>query len=576
MNIKYLNFVFVLFLTILLYSCTATKSVQKQSNLSESKKLDFTYSFFEATKYQLNGNFDLAINLYQSCLKIDSSSSVCYYNLAKIYFQKKEFKVAEDYAGKAIHYHSENESYLYLAAIIYHQNNKIEQAENIFKKLIEKDDRNLDYYLSLANVYLQAEDYKKAIKVYDQINENFGISETIVLQKSKIYISQNKIPEARNEIEKLAKANANSLQYKRMLADFDVQVKNYNKAIITYNEILKTNPDDGYSHIGLAECYQQKGNIDLAFEHVKKAFESDEVPSDVKINLFLNIWQSAESSPELRPTLFELTKILVKKYPNNTDVNTIYADFLLRDNKLEEARSVLRNVLKIKKDKYVLWEQLILLENKFSDWQACYDESKEALNYFPNQSMLYFFKGFSAYQLKKYEESLDAFEFGYKLTPKTDPMYQDYLSFLAEGYHKKGNNKKSYEFYEKLLAIDSENIYALNNYAYFLSEDKGGDLDKAKKMSYKTIFKEPENATYLDTYAWILFKLKDYKNALIYIKKAVDSNNDKSAVIVEHYADVLYHNDKKQEAVMYWKKAKEIGEGSKFLDEKISKQTYVD
>lgn len=575
------NYFLLLLLVIFMvfFSCKTTKTIQstqKESTLSEKQKIDFTYSFFEATKYHLNGNLDLATNLYQGCLKIDSSSSVCYYNLARIYLQKKDFIVAENYASKAIFYHPENESYLYLAALVYQQNNKMEQAESLFKKLIKKDERNLNYYLSLADLYLQKKDNKEAIMVYDQIDEKFGISEMIALQKSKIYLSMKKIPEARKEIEKLAKANAYSLQYSRMLADFDVQTKNYDKAIVNYKKILEKHPEDGYSHIGLAECYRQKEDINKAFEHIKLAFASDEVPSDVKVNLFLSIWQGTEKSPELSPTLFELTQILVKKYPENPDINTIYADFLLRDNKIKEAREVIRNVLKVKKDKYVLWEQLILIENKFSDWNACYEESSEALNYFPNQTFLYFFKGFSAYQLGKYKEALETFEFGYKITTKDNPLYTDYLSLLAESYHKNNDNKTAYSYYDKVLEIDPENVGVLNNYAYFMSEEKNADLEKAKKMSYKTIQKEPKNATYLDTYAWILFKKKEYKEALVYIKQAVENNTGKSAVIIEHYGDILFFNDQKSEALKYWKKAKETGKASEFLDEKINKKTYVE
>ncbi len=568
-------------LAVTLVSCKSIQQVQKgqsaKSNLTEQQQLDFTYGFFEAKKYQLQGNLELAINLFQGCLKIDSSSSACYYNLAKIYLQKKDMQVAENYAQKAIDYHPENETYLYLAGLLYQNNNKMKESEQIFEQLIKKDDRNLSYYLNLADAYLKDKNFKEAMKVYDRVEKTFGISEMIVLQKSKVYIAQNKVAEARAEIERLSKSNPQSLEYRRMLADFDIQVQNYPQAIKTYNDILKEHPNDGFSHIGLAQCYTQQNKVDKVFKHLQLALKSEDVPSEVKKELFFGIWQTAKNMPkDMQPKLFELTKILIKEHPNDPDINTIYADFLLRTNKLKEAREVLRKIVKHQKDKYIIWEQLILLENEFQDWQACYDETNEAINYFPNQSLLYFFKGYSAYNLKKRKESLEAFEFGYKLVPKTDPMYKDYLSFLAEGYHEKGDNKRSFKFYDELLEIDPNNVYALNNYAYFLSEEKNPDLDKAKTMSYKTVFKEPENSTFLDTYAWILFKKKEYAEALKYIEKAVKYNNDKSAVIVEHYADILYHNNKKDKALEFWKKAKTIGKASKFLDEKINKKTYVE
>jgi Tfp pilus assembly protein PilF len=72
------------------------------------------------------------------------------------------------------------------------------------------------------------------------------------------------------------------------------------------------------------------------------------------------------------------------------------------------------------------------------------------------------------------------------------------------------------------LKYNPDNIPVLNNYAYYLSLEQT-DLDKAEEMSYRTIKAEPNNATYLDTYAWILFQLGQYNDALFYIRQAIDN-----------------------------------------------------
>ena len=85
--------------------------------------------------------------------------------------------------------------------------------------------------------------------------------------------------------------------------------------------------------------------------------------------------------------------------------------------------------------------------------------------------------------------------------------------------------------FDNILKEDPENVMVLNNYAYYLSEDNE-NLDKAEKMSKITITKEPENSTYLDTYAWILFRLKSYDKALEYITKAVKNDVEVSDVVL--------------------------------------------
>lgn len=573
------SFAIVFVGSILLNSCAI---LQKGSDtnvenitLSDKSKFDFTYSFFEANKYQLKGKFDLAIGFYNECLKLDNTSAAVYYNLAKIYYQTGDYNAAEFNILKAITFNNANNEYLWLASNVLQKNEKLDQAIDIVKQLINRDPKNFDYYIGLSDLQLQAKRIKEAIKTYDKIDHIFGISEMIILQKNKIYISLNKIEDARNELVKLSNYNKSSIDYKRMIADFDVQFNELDRAIVQYNSILKIEPNDGYSHIGLAECYQQKGMYNEAFSQIKLSFNSNDVPSDVKISLFLTIWQNTSTNDSLKSYLFDLTKILVNKYPENADVNTIYADFLLRDNKLVEAKEVIRKILEKRKDKFMLWEQLILIENQFADWQSMLKETSEALKYFPNQGFLYFFKGFSAFQLEKFVVSHRAFDFGFKIITKDDPLYKDFVSFLAETNHRIGNKKEAFEYFDLLLSLDNENIMALNNYAYYLSEENS-NLDKAKNMSFKTIEKEPENSTYLDTYAWILFKMNNYSEALVYIEKAFNNNTDSSAVIVEHYGDIVYHTGDVDKANELWKLAKTYGEGSEFLDAKIEKEIFID
>ena len=86
----------------------------------------------------------------------------------------------------------------------------------------------------------------------------------------------------------------------------------------------------------------------------------------------------------------------------------------------------------------------------------------------------------------------------------------------------------------------------------------------------------PDNATFLDTYAWVLFKKKDYKLAQFYMESAIRNDSDKNPVLLEHYGDILYFLDEKDKAMENWKKSEEMGNDSPTLKEKIEKQTYIE
>ena len=144
----------------------------------------------------------------------------------------------------------------------------------------------------------------------------------------------------------------------------------------------------------------------------------------------------------------------------------------------------------------------------------------------------------------------------------------EFYSSLADLHHAIGNDNVSDSLYEKVLSIDSENVLVLNNYAYYLSVRKVR-LEKAKEMSLKCNEIEQDNGTYQDTYAWILYQRKEFKEAKQWIIKSLKNGSDKSAVVVEHYGDILYQLGEINEAITQWKSAKTFGDGSKLLDKKI-------
>jgi len=580
MKKKYLLSIVLIGLVLLIFTnCKTTNIISNdinyESKLTEEEEFQFRYQFFEANNFYLKGQYALSVSTFNECLKLDPFSSATHYKLASIYLYLKDYSLAEEHAQKAALYNPENVWYLYLAGNIYLQNEKFEKARETFKKLIVLDDRQLDFYLNLADVYLKENDLNGALTVYTQIENVFGVSEIISLQKHKLYMAQNKPKEALKELIILSESNSSNIEYKRLIADFYVKIKDFELAEEYYNTILEINPNDGFTHIGLAECYRAQGNFDKSISELKLAFVSTDVESDVKFNLLISIIQNGGDDIKIQNASFELTELLLKMYPDDTNVNTIYANFLMQAKEYEKARQIIIKVLELKKDKYALWEQLILLDNQFLNWEEMYSHSNEALQYFPNQSFLYFFNGFSAFQLSKFTEAVNSLSFGYKLITKDDPLGKDFLTFLGESYYKIGNKEKCYETFDKLIEIDKENLMILNNYAYYLSEDNL-NLDKAAKMSKITIDKEPNNSTYLDTYAWILFKQKNYIDALEYIKKAIEYDKEPSDIVLEHYGDILYHNNFIEEALIQWKKAIKLGKGSGLLENKIEKQLYFE
>ena len=80
-------------------------------------------------------------------------------------------------------------------------------------------------------------------------------------------------------------------------------------------------------------------------------------------------------------------------------------------------------------------------------------------------------------------------------------------------------------------------------------------------MSRKTIEAEPDNATYLDTYAWILYLLGRPEDAKLHFKHAMLYGGKDSPVILDHYAEVLYALKEYDLAIVYWNMAMQKNNG---------------
>ena len=186
---------------------------------------------------------------------------------------------------------------------------------------------------------------------------------------------------------------------------------------------------------------------------------------------------------------------------------------------------------------------------------------QDARQYNPDEMAFYYYQGIAYYQKDQLDQALSAFQNGIGvITAQSDPaIVSDFYAVMGDILHQKGLSREAFVAYDSCLVWKDDNIGCLNNYAYYLSE-LGEQLDKAEQMSYRTIKAEPKNATYLDTYAWILFMQKRYSEAKIYIDQTLQYDTDTSAVLLEHAGDIYYQAGDTAQALSYWQQALERAE----------------
>ncbi|NSW45907.1 MAG: tetratricopeptide repeat protein [Bacteroidales bacterium] len=548
--------------------------VYSQKKKSVIYNPEYTHTLIEANRQKILGNFEVVRSLYEKCIELNPNSAVAYYELASYYIQQNNLEKAITYAQKAIALSPNNLWYQALMGVLYKQNRQFSKANKIYKKLIQKDPTRIDFWYELAYLYMYTGKLNKAIQTFDKIENLFGLDEILCLEKEKIYTYRKEYQKANNEIKKLIQSNPNEIRYLGMLAESYVSQNKMEEAQQIYTQMLSIDSLNGLVNLSLADFYRIQQNLNKSFYHLRLAYKSPDIDIDTKIKMLITLTNYAEKDIMLSHEIDSLLSILTHVYPNNAKVLTLQADLLLRSNNPNKAYDKLYQITLLDPSRYIIWEQLLMIEYLQSQWDSLYLHSNKAIEYFPEQTNLYYFKALAAQQLSKLQEADEALSYAESLPIQNKDLETEIYALHGEILHALGKNQQSDQAMEKVLQLDKNNKIVLNNYSYYLSL-RSDSLDKAERMSLICIELEPNNPTFLDTYAWVLYKQNKLEKALEYIKKAylLQKNN---ALIIEHYGDILYKTGNIEQAIEMWNEAYKTGKGSIYLEQKVIQKKLIE
>ncbi len=561
---------FVLLAFLSLAACKSRKAVVQEkpakSIENERVRLQFDQAFFNAERQKVLGNYDEAIEALKEALEIYPQSASAHYEMADIYFSQERLNQAYQSIQEAIKLEQENLYFYDLKAQICHALKKHTEAAEALKEVIRLQPGNPDAYFDAANEYIYAKKYNDALDIYDRMEERFGVGEEVILQKEKIYLQLGKPDKAIAEVKKLIKLAPTDSRYQGILAEIYMSSGKMKEAVAIYQEILKTEPENGFAHFGMAEYYRSQNKKEEMFSELNLAFRDSRINIENKINILFNLLPLLERDPSLKKPLFDMAETIRDAHPEEAAGYGVLGDLYLADNRKTEAINAYREALKRDPSSFQVWNQYCSLLLEKADFEELEKAAEEGLISFPNQIELYYYKALAAYQNKHYDVCVEAGEGGLALYSTDDSYNAQLYTVLGDAYHNLEKHDKSDEALEKALELNPNNLYVLNNYAYYLSLRKE-NLEKAKQMSAKTLEAEPNNSSYLDTYGWVLYNLGQYEEAKNFIQRSLNLNNN-SAEVLEHMGDVLYKLDQVEEAKNYWRKALQINPESRTLKDK--------
>ena len=550
------------------YPENKSKNNKEVKAVIDKNNFKFNNYFFSALKEKSLENYEEALDLFQKCIKIDNNKAVPYYESAMINKDLGRFNLAVEQIKIAVDLDLDNRWYeLHYAEALF-ANRDFKSASVVYKKLILKEPGNQDLFFLLADMYIYDNDFLKAIEVYDNLELIKGIDKMISMQKHKLYMQLEKRYYAVKELKNLVEKFPNDIEALEILSEAYLLNDDKEKAFDIFKKLAIIAPENGRIHLTLADYYRDQGDNTKSFEELKLAFKSIKLSVDVKVRILASYFQLLAVNKTMKEQAYTLVKLLMQSHPNDVKPKALYADILYADNRFNEAKEQYLIVLENNKTESQVWSQVLFIQAEQSDFEGMLKTSEEALTYFSTEPLFYYFNGVANKWFKNYDDAIISLNMGVEFVLDNSILLLEFYSSLADSYHATKQHKLSDDYYEKSLEIDSNNVLVLNNYAYYLSLRRL-NLEKAKKMSHKCNELEKDNGTYQDTYAWILYELAEYEQAKIWIQKSLSNGSDMSAVVVEHFGDILYKLGDVKDAVYQWEKAKELGQASEILNKKI-------
>lgn len=548
-----------LFLTNIVFG---QDTIQPKVNLAQNAEF-----FSKGIENKYNDNYDVAIEYFERAIEAYPDDHASMYELSVLYVIKNEFEKGFEHIKKAVELDQNNKWYKIRLADFYKQNGEYESFISIYDQLLENEPANLEYLESYIDALLHLGHFETVIEKLNIVEENIGITDYISLEKIEIYKLLGNNDKVVEEMEKLSNAIPYETRYLSMLAELYMQNKREKDAFKIYLKIKEINPNDPYINISLLEYYQKNGEIDNAYQEFILSIKNKNLDYNTKAQIYEYWFENKGDNDNVIREAEEAGKAFIETHPDK-ELGYYVLGTVYYNNKIyDKAQQYYLDAIEKDSTSFITWYQLAITDMELKNNDALYQHTKTALRFYPEQPFFYLLNGIALVEMKNYEDAIKAFEKG-RFMSADKSLTSDFDTYIADAYHQLGNKAKTYEYYDRVLKNNPENVYVLNNYAYFLSMD-GIRLDEALKMSAITIEKEPKNVTFLDTYAWILYKLERYKEAKKWMEKVFSYDKNPQGINYEHYGDILYKLGDTQKAVQNWKKANKLGGTSEFIDQKI-------
>ena len=553
-----------------------------------SAQTNFDYFYLEAEKCRLAEDFSSAMDLYRHCLDINPEAPEALYNIGLLHLFLRSDSIGTSFIRQACQRDANNPYYLETLAALYLNRRDAEAAIPVLEKMASLQSRRSDILSQLVQLYSTVGETDKAIGALNRIELLEGASPQLSVEKFSLYKEKGQLDSAFIQLQTLCDESPHDMNLRIVVGSQYMQAGDTVKALEIYDEVRRQEPTNTNLQLATMDYLRDSGKEEGYRRMRDSLLCHPDSPAQLRVLLLKSYISDVQRDSTYAPQLAAAFDTLFAHPQQDPQVYIMKAAYQIFVKQPQEAvMQTMRQVLEVDPGNETALRELLQYYAEQNDGKGVEDISRRGLNYHPEEIAYAYYLGMALAEQKKLDDAAEVLQQGLRIrTEEVHPgLVSNVFAVLGDIYYQQEKESEAFAAYDSALVYMDDNIMCLNNYAYYLSL-KNEQLDKAEEMSYRTIRKEPENITYLDTYAWILFMKGDFAHARTYMDKVVNpertdaellADKELQGNVIEHAGDVYANLGEMETALRFWKLAKQKKDDTctPLLRKKIKRKKYI-
>ena len=474
-----------------------------------------------------------------------------------------------------------------------------------------------DPAMNLASVYLvqyimgDTAAYSRCMAIYDRLQRGVGADIGLSSHKIRAYGVRRDTAAVVRELEFLRRSAPSDIDAQIFIGATYAQFAMPDSALAYFNRACDIDSTYGPAYLSRVELFNMTGDSIAYDREVFRAMESPNLDFGAKFKLLTDYVVKLYSDTAQRARIAHMFETLQELNPGEAELHAFYGAYNNEIDRPAEAAEQYAYAIALDPSKPEVWQALVMAYGRSGDAVRMLASAREAARRYPDDVYFPLVASNALLAENRPAEALALLDSVNVSALQGKEKESFYHGQRGDILYRLEMPDSAFAEYDRAINCNPENLGALNNAAYHMAV-RGVNLARAKLYASMAVQSEPDNSTYLDTYAWVLFRLGEYDQAKTYIDRTLvamglktppadslsepsgeplapggispetDEINDLEAAdvrepnseIYDHAGDIYYHAGDRAEALEMWKAALELDPENKLIQKKVRQKRY--